>query len=85
MDKKTIKLRSGYSMPVLGLGTWQLTGKLGEESVKKAIELGYRHIDTAEIYGNEEVIGRAIKGFNRSELFLVRDIIPGPVPDSLAE
>lgn len=74
MDKKSLKLRSGYRMPVLGLGTWQLTGKLCEETVRKALELGYRHIDTAELYGNEEEIGRAIRGSDRSGLFLVSKV-----------
>ena len=44
------KLKSGYSMPVLGLGTWELTGKTCEKIVNKALDLGYRHIDTAELY-----------------------------------
>ena len=71
MQAESIKLKSGYNIPTLGLGTWRLTGKLCEETVKKALELGYRHIDTAEIYGNEEQIGRAIRGYDRSGLFLV--------------
>lgn len=74
MDKKGIKLGSGHRIPVLGLGTWQLTGSLCEKIVRKAIELGYRHIDTAEIYGNEGDVGRAIKGFDRSDLFLVSKV-----------
>ncbi|MBN2330908.1 MAG: aldo/keto reductase [Candidatus Aenigmarchaeota archaeon] len=74
MDKRSLKLRSGHSIPVLGLGTWRLTGALCEKIVRQAIELGYRHIDTAELYGNEHEIGRAIKGFDRSDLFLVSKV-----------
>jgi diketogulonate reductase-like aldo/keto reductase len=71
MQEKAVKLESGHRMPVLGLGTWQMAGKVCEETVRKALELGYRHIDTAEAYGNQKEIGRAMKGFDRPELFLV--------------
>lgn len=69
---KTVKLASGYSIPVLGLGTWQLTGKKCRETVKKAIEFGYKHIDTAWIYDNQEKIGEAIEEskIKREELFM---------------
>jgi hypothetical protein len=53
------KLLSGHSMPVLGLGTWGLAGSACERIVSKALELGYRHIDTAQLYGDEAEIGRA--------------------------
>ncbi len=59
------------SIPVLGLGTWKLTGSNCIEAVKTALKLGYRHIDTANIYGNQIGIGRAIKGFPRKELYIV--------------
>jgi diketogulonate reductase-like aldo/keto reductase len=68
--KKSYRLKSGYEMPVLGLGTWELTGKVCEGTVRKAIDLGYRHIDTAELYGNESEIGRALKGSEREKLFI---------------
>ena len=74
MKQPTVKLRSEHSIPILGLGTWELLGKKCEEVVKKALELGYRHIDTAEIYNNHREIGRAIKGFTRSELFITSKI-----------
>ncbi len=70
MALKTVKLKSGHRMPVLGLGTWRLSGGLCELVVKKAIGMGYRHIDTAELYGNEVEIGRAIRGFDREEIFI---------------
>jgi len=58
---QSIKLKSGFEMPALGLGTWQLKGDKCREAVKKAIELGYRHIDTAWIYDNQEEVGKGIK------------------------
>ena len=57
---QTIKLSSGYEIPVLGLGTWQLKGDICRRAVKNAIELGYRHIDTAWIYDNKDVVGEGV-------------------------
>ncbi|MDI6826070.1 MAG: aldo/keto reductase [Candidatus Aenigmarchaeota archaeon] len=74
MKIPTQKLRSNYSIPVLGLGTWQLLGKECERAVRKALEMGYRHIDTAEIYDNQTEIGKAIQGFDRSELFITSKV-----------
>ncbi len=68
------KLLSGYAMPVLGLGTWRLVGAACERLVSKALELGYRHIDTAELYGNEAEIGRAIRSAERGSLFLTSKV-----------
>jgi diketogulonate reductase-like aldo/keto reductase len=79
---QSYELLSGYSMPVLGLGTWQLAGSTCERIVKKAIELGYRHIDTAELYGNESEIGRAIRGFERGELFLTSKVASAHLRES---
>lgn len=63
MDSGYIQLHTGAHMPIVGLGTFQSTNE--EEvynNVKTAIlEFGYRHIDTASLYGNEEPIGRALK------------------------
>lgn len=68
----TIKLNNGIEMPMLGFGTNSLTGEVGERSVFDAISVGYRSIDTAHVYGNEEAVGAAIKrsGINRKELFV---------------
>ncbi|MDE8072577.1 aldo/keto reductase [Erysipelothrix rhusiopathiae] len=65
-------LSNGTSMPMLGLGTYRLLEEDAYEIVLKALELGYRHIDTAMIYENEEVVGRAIKdsSVSREELFI---------------
>ena len=57
-----IQLNSGVEIPALGLGTWKTPpGKKSEDAAQWALEAGYRHIDTASVYGNEESIGRAIK------------------------
>lgn len=58
----------------MGLGTWGLTGKRCRDIVRRAVELGYRHIDTAEIYGNHSEIGEAIRHFPRSGIFLTSKV-----------
>lgn len=67
-----VKLNNGVEMPMLGFGTNTLRGEIGVKSVSDAISVGYRLIDTAKIYGNEESVGEAIKksGIEREELFL---------------
>ena len=60
---ETVKLNNGIEMPVLGLGTFLLTDPdTCERSISEAIRIGYRLIDTAQGYGNEEYIGRAVAG-----------------------
>ena len=49
-------------MPKLGLGTWRMKGDDCREAVERALSLGYRHLDTAEMYGNEEAVGAALAG-----------------------
>ncbi|XP_008207232.1 aldo-keto reductase family 1 member A1 isoform X1 [Nasonia vitripennis] len=71
----TITLSSGHEMPVVGLGTWQLNEEDVEDAVTAALDCGYRHIDTAFIYENEEAIGRSLKkwfddGNERENLFI---------------
>src|SRR3990167_10096746 len=73
MTIPTKKLNNELEMPVLGLGTWKSKeGSEVENSVIWALEAGYRLIDTAKIYGNEEGVGRAIKdsGIPREEIFV---------------
>lgn len=59
-------------IPKIGLGTWNLRGNECANVVENAIKIGYRHIDTAQMYGNEKEVGKGIKnsGVNRSELFI---------------
>lgn len=67
-----VRLNNGVAMPMLGFGTNTLTGDVGVRSVHDAISVGYRLIDTAMVYGNEEAVGAGIKqsGIQRKELFL---------------
>ena len=74
MEIPSLKLRSGNHIPQLGLGTWMLTGDSCVKAVKKAIELGYTHIDTAQVYGNHKEVGNAISEFDRSRLFITSKI-----------
>ena len=69
-------LNNGIKMPLLGFGTFQSSGKKCENSVCSAIKAGYRLIDTAEAYGNEEAVGKGIKssGIDRKELFIVTKV-----------
>lgn len=66
------KLSNGVEIPKLGLGTWMISNADVVEAVKKAVELGYRHIDTAQAYQNEEGVGLGIKscGLKRDALFI---------------
>lgn len=72
----TITLNNNIQMPMLGFGTFLMGGAECEESVLTALRSGYRMIDTAEAYGNEEAVGNAIQksGIPREELFLVTKV-----------
>lgn len=70
----TVTLSNGIKMPMIGFGTYLITdAKEAYDSVRYAIDAGYRHIDTAALYQNEEAVGKAIRecGIDRSEIFLV--------------
>ncbi len=79
----TIRLSSGYNMPIVGLGTYSLTGDVCVNSVKSAIGLGFRKIDTAHIYGNEAEVGRGVResGVPREEIFVATKIYPNQYSD----
>lgn len=68
--------KRNIKIPRLGFGTWKITGKQCISSINKALEIGYRHIDTAQIYENEVEVGQAIEasGIPRKELFLVTKV-----------
>ncbi len=73
-------LADGSSIPVLGLGLWQVpSGRETEDAVRWALELGYRHIDTAQAYGNEESVGKALRdsGIPREDVFITTKFYPG--------
>lgn len=71
-NTKTVTLNNGVEMPLVGLGTWDLRGHECAETVRTAIGLGYRLIDTAQMYGNEKEVGEGIlmSGVPREELFV---------------
>jgi diketogulonate reductase-like aldo/keto reductase len=73
----TYKLYNGVEIPCLGFGTWQAEGRQAEDAVKVAIAAGYRHIDTATEYGNEENVGRGIRGcdISRKDLFVTTKLL----------
>lgn len=73
---KTIQLNEKASIPVLGFGTWQLAGEDCVKNVHLALQTGYRHIDTADRYGNHEEVGKAMlkSGIPRNEIFLTTKI-----------
>ncbi|KAK6907226.1 hypothetical protein I203_101216 [Kwoniella mangroviensis CBS 8507] len=74
----SIKLASGHSIPQLGYGVYQARSKECENGVKEAIKAGYRHIDSAQAYHNEDVVGRAVlqTDIPRSSIFLTTKYMP---------
>ena len=74
-------LADGNQVPVLGLGVWQVPdGRECVNAVRWALEAGYRHVDTAQAYGNEESVGRALRdsGVPRDQVFLTTKYLPRP-------
>ena len=73
-----MSVNESQEVPRIGLGTWSLNGQKCYDTVRMAIDLGYRHIDTAEMYSNEREIGRAIKDSKvpRSAFFLTTKVWP---------
>jgi len=79
-DGRSRILGDGTVMPLLGLGVWQVPdGPVCVHAVRAALELGYRHIDTAQAYGNESSVGRALResGLARDEVFVTTKFHPG--------
>ena len=74
---KYMFLRNGNKIPTLAYGTWLIDNAVAAECVKNAIEVGYRHIDTAQAYRNEEGVGKGIKlsGIKREELFVTTKVM----------
>jgi diketogulonate reductase-like aldo/keto reductase len=78
-DARTRALSDGNQIPLLGLGVWQVpNGPTAVNAVRWALELGYRHIDTAQVYGNEESVGRALResGVPREQVFITTKFNP---------
>jgi 2,5-diketo-D-gluconate reductase A len=74
----TVTLDGGGSMPLLGFGTWQITGREAVTATTAALEAGYRHLDTATVYGNEAEVGRALhdSGVARDDVFVTTKCPP---------
>lgn len=72
LESTTAELTAGVSVPLIGLGTWPMMGEEATDAVARAIGNGYRHIDTAEKYGNEEAVGAGIRrsGIARDRIFI---------------
>ena len=71
-----VKLNNGILMPWFGLGVWKAQGQEVVDAVKWAVQAGYRHIDTAAAYGNEEGVGQALaeSGIDRKDIFLTTKV-----------
>jgi 2,5-diketo-D-gluconate reductase A len=78
-DIPSALLAGGVAMPMVGFGTWQLRGSAGYEAILVALRAGYRHIDTATMYGNEAEVGHALRdsGLDRRQVFLTTKLPPG--------
>ena len=68
----------GVRVPALGFGTWPLGGRGCADAVRMALDIGYRHVDTARMYGNEAEVGRAVRdsGLAREDIFVTTKIWP---------
>jgi diketogulonate reductase-like aldo/keto reductase len=79
-DGRARALADGNEIPLLGFGVWQVPeGRETEDAVRWALELGYRHVDTAQAYGNERSVGRALRdgGVPREDVFVTTKFFPG--------
>lgn len=78
MLTETVGLPGGSAMPLLGFGTWRLRGETAYRAVRDALDVGYRHLDTATMYGNEAEVGRALRdsGVPRAEVFVTTKLPP---------
>ncbi len=79
MSIPTISLNDGHHIPQLGFGVFQIPPEDTARAVTAALELGYRHVDTAEMYGNERGVGEAVRasGLDRSEVFVTSKLANG--------
>jgi diketogulonate reductase-like aldo/keto reductase len=78
-DDRNVELGSGRTMPLLGLGTWQARGRDARDAVRTALEVGYRLVDTATIYGNERQVGAALaeSAVPREDVFVTTKLPQG--------
>jgi diketogulonate reductase-like aldo/keto reductase len=78
-SQEGVRLPDGVSIPLIGFGTWQLDGNDAYDGVRAALDIGYRHIDTASAYGNEDKVGAALRdsGLGREDVFITTKCPPG--------
>lgn len=78
-DQPTVTLAGGGRLPLVGLGTWEMTGSPCYRAVRHALQVGYRHLDTATVYRNERDVGRAVRdsGLPREDVFVTTKLPPG--------
>jgi len=83
----TIALPGNVIMPMVGFGTWPMRGQKARDAVTAALKAGYRHVDTATMYGNEEEVGRAVRdsGLSRQDVFLTSKLRAGDAGRERAE
>lgn len=76
MFNKSMKLNNGVVIPQLALGTWLIDDDKVTDAVKSALQMGYRHIDTAQAYGNERGVGEGVRqsGIPRDEIFITSKV-----------
>jgi diketogulonate reductase-like aldo/keto reductase len=78
-DIPAVDLGRGVAMPMVGFGTWQLRGEFAYEATRHALQAGYRHVDTATMYRNEDQVGRALADsrVDRADVFITTKLPPG--------
>ncbi len=79
MSQPRVVLGDDVALPLVGLGTWEMTGSPCYRAVRYALEVGYRHIDTATMYRNEREVGRAVRdsGIPREDVVITTKLQPG--------
>jgi diketogulonate reductase-like aldo/keto reductase len=80
-SQENVRIADGVSIPLIGFGTWQLDGDDAYNGVRAALDIGYRHIDTATAYENEDKVGAAVRdsGLGRKDVFITTKLPPGNV------
>jgi 2,5-diketo-D-gluconate reductase A len=86
LPEETVTLDGGGQMPLLGFGTWQITGKEAVRATATALAAGYRHIDTATVYGNEGEVGKGLRDshVSRDDIFVTTKCPPSQAGNELA-
>ena len=76
MIHNVLTLNNGIEIPRLGLGTWFIRDDIVADAIKEAVNIGYRHFDTAQAYGNERGVGEGIRycGIPRDEIFVTSKV-----------